>query len=64
MAKVIVNRDKCAGIGLCEMSAPNVLEVGEDGQAVALVDEIPDEDMPGVEEAVTNCPTEALTIEQ
>lgn len=64
MTKVLVNRDKCAGIGLCEMSAPNVIEVGEDGQAATLLDEIPDEDMAGVEEAVSNCPTEALTIEQ
>lgn len=60
--KVSVNRDKCVGIGMCEVSAPEVFEVGDDGQAHVLVEEIAEADEEGVREAVANCPTESLTI--
>lgn len=62
--KVSVNRDKCVGIGMCEVSAPNVFEVGDDGQAHVLVDEIAEDDVEGVRQAVANCPTESLTIQE
>jgi len=61
--KVRVDRNRCAGIGLCEMTAPSVFEVGADGQAHVLQEEPSAEEMSVVEEAVGNCPTEALTIE-
>lgn len=60
--RVTVNRDRCVGIGMCEVAAPNVFEVGDDGQAQVLVDEIADADLAGVREAVANCPTESLTV--
>lgn len=60
--KVIVNRDKCVGIGMCEAIAPAVFEVGDDGQTHLLVDEIADEDVTAVQQAVLECPTESLTI--
>ncbi|PQM46003.1 Ferredoxin [Mycobacterium talmoniae] len=61
--KVSVNLDKCVGIGMCEVAAPNVFEVGDDGQSHVLVDEIAEADVAGVKQAVANCPTEALTIQ-
>lgn len=60
--RVEVNHDKCVGIGMCEVAAPNVFEVGDDGQAHVLVDEVADEDVAGVQQAVANCPTESVTI--
>lgn len=33
MADVAVDLDKCIGTGMCEASAPNVFQVGDDGQA-------------------------------
>jgi ferredoxin len=62
--KVRVGRTKCAGIGICEMTAPTVFEVGEDGQSHVLREEPAAEDMAAVEEAVANCPTESLSIER
>lgn len=47
---------------MCEVAAPNVFEVGDDGQAHVLVDEVADEDIAGVQQAVTTCPTESVTI--
>ena len=62
--KVSVNLDKCVGIGMCEVSAPNVFEVGDDGQSHVLVDEIDEADLEGVRQAVANCPTEAITLHE
>ncbi|BBY66129.1 ferredoxin [Mycolicibacterium helvum] len=56
-----VDTTKCAGIGMCEMTAPKVFEVGDDGQAHVIGD--PDGDLGVVEDAVSNCPTSALSVE-
>jgi ferredoxin len=61
--KVKVDRSKCSGIGLCEMTAPTVFEVGEDGQSHAINEEPSEDERSAVEEAVANCPTAALSIE-
>lgn len=61
--KVKVDRTKCSGIGLCEMTAPTVFEVGQDGQSHVINAAPTDEERSAAEEAVTNCPTEALSIE-
>lgn len=60
--KVRVDRARCSGIGLCEMTAPTVFEVGADGQS-HVIDDPSDADRAAVEEAVTACPTDALAIE-
>lgn len=62
--KVKVDTTKCSGIGLCEVTAPTVFEVGDDGQARAIDPEPPEEVRVAVEEAVKDCPTGALSIEQ
>jgi ferredoxin len=61
--RVIVDRSKCSGIGLCELTAPSVFEVADDGQSRVLRDPS-DDQRETVEEAVGNCPTEALSIER
>lgn len=60
---VRVDTTKCAGIGMCEMTAPNVFEVGDNGQAHVLEPEPADEDLSAALEAISNCPTGALTID-
>lgn len=57
-----VDPSRCRGIGLCEAYAPSVFAVGDDGQAHVLSDDIADADLFGAEEAVANCPTNALSI--
>jgi ferredoxin len=61
--RVKVDGTKCTGIGLCEMTAPAVFEVGEDGQSHAINERPSEAQRPTVEEAVANCPTQALSIE-
>ena len=61
--KVRVDTAKCSGIGLCEITAPRVFEVGDDGQSHA-IDPAPQEsERAAVEQAVHECPTGALSIE-
>jgi ferredoxin len=63
LVKLRVDLMKCAGIGLCEMTAPTVYQVGDDGQSHVLQDTPDDGEMAAVSEAVANCPTGALSIE-
>jgi ferredoxin len=60
--KVKVDTTKCSGIGLCEMTAPTVYEVGDDGQSHVLKDEPSADELSAVQEAIANCPTGALSI--
>ena len=62
--KVVVDFVKCTGLGICESMAPEIFEVNDDGELVLLKEDITDEELQSVEEAVTGCPTEALRIER
>jgi ferredoxin len=57
-----VDRTKCSGIGLCEMTAPSAFEIGEDGQSHVLDGTPTGADLLAAQEAVSNCPTGALSI--
>lgn len=61
--RVKVDRTKCSGVGLCEVAAPTVYEVGDDGQSHVLKDEAAPQELRAVEDAITGCPTGALSIE-
>ena len=61
--KVRVDTSKCRGIGLCEIAAPTVFEVGEDGQSHAINPEPSEDERAEVEQAVHDCPTGALSIQ-
>ena len=55
--------DKCIGSGSCEMLAPEVFEVGDDGLA-KLLDASPGSDMESkVRAAEESCPTQAIAVE-
>jgi len=60
--KVEVDFSKCTGLGICESLAPDFFEVNDDGDLVLLKEDITDEELQAVEEAVSGCPTEALRI--
>ncbi|MFA6576815.1 MAG: ferredoxin [Nocardioides sp.] len=60
--KIEVDFDKCTGLGICESLAPEHFEVNDDGDLVLLRDDVSDDDLQGIEEAVAGCPTEALRL--
>lgn len=61
--KVKVDPTKCSGIGLCEMTAPTVYQVGDDGQSHVLKEAPTPGEVPAVKDAIASCPTAALSIE-
>lgn len=59
--RVHADRGTCIGAGMCVMAADDVFDQDEDGLVTLLVEE-PDDD-PRIRQAVTNCPSGALTLE-
>ncbi|MCP3811450.1 ferredoxin [Mycobacteriaceae bacterium Msp059] len=59
--KIRVDATKCSGIGLCEMTAPTVFEIGDDGQSQVIGSA--DDDFTVAQEAASNCPTGAIFID-
>ena len=60
--KVEADRDVCIQAGNCVMSSDAVFDQDDDGIVVVLVDDIPDDEMDHVREAVKLCPSQALRI--
>jgi ferredoxin len=60
--KIVVDRVRCTGLGLCEAAAPESFEIDEDGELVVLADEVAPERLEAVRAAVNGCPTEALRL--
>ena len=60
--KIIVDENRCTGLGICESIAPGFFEVGDDGVLVLLRAEFDEPDRADIEEAVRSCPTLALSL--
>jgi len=58
--RVAVDRELCVGSGQCELLAPDVFEVDDDG-AVRLLQQEPG-DGAAVRDAVSQCPTGAIAV--
>jgi len=63
VVKVIVDYDLCEANAVCMDVCPEVFKVDEDDNLHILMEEIPEELRPKVEEAVRLCPRQALRIE-
>jgi ferredoxin len=62
MAKAYVDPDLCIGCGLCSDLCPDIFELGDDGLAHVIVEEVDDLDC--ATEARDSCPVEAISIEE
>ncbi|MGV0874757.1 ferredoxin [Mycolicibacterium sp. XJ879] len=62
--RVEVDLDLCQGHAMCELEAPDVFAVPKRGKVEILDTEPPDEARAQVEEAVMQCPTQALSIKE
>ncbi len=61
--KPIIEKELCIGDGICEDICPQVFKLKDDGFAHVL-DKNPDSDFwTAVEEAVRECPTDAIVLE-
>ncbi|MFE9007070.1 ferredoxin [Streptomyces sp. NPDC007875] len=59
--KITVDTDKCCGYGDCELAAPELLELGEDGIARVISGAEPGEAR--AREAAGACPVAAIDVE-
>ena len=61
--RIVADRHKCEGLGMCEAMADEFFEVGDDGH-VHVLNDAPDEGDRGfVDAAVRACPVAALLLE-
>jgi ferredoxin len=61
--RVVVDFDKCQSNAVCMGIAPEVFEVRDDG-FLYILNETPSEDLrPKMQDAVRQCPTQAISLE-
>ncbi|NVI88095.1 ferredoxin [Actinomadura sp. BRA 177] len=61
--KIVLDRPRCEGHGLCEEAAPELMHLDDDGELVLDRAEIGDADAPQAKAAVRACPVAALRLE-
>ncbi|MGI6721023.1 MAG: ferredoxin [Anaerovoracaceae bacterium] len=57
--KYVVN-DSCIGCGVCEATCPEVFSMNDDGVAVAIDSDVPDDKLDSAKEAQDGCPVGAI----
>ena len=60
MKKVKVLKDVCIGCGACQAICSEVYEIGDDGLAEVIVEEVPENVEEEAMDALENCPTAAI----
>ncbi|MCK6212291.1 ferredoxin [Georgenia sp. EYE_87] len=60
--KIILDRPRCEGHGLCEEAAPQLMHLDDDGELVLDVEEVEGPDVELAKAAARVCPVAALRI--
>lgn len=60
--KIVVDRPRCEGHGLCEEAAPRLMHLDDDGELVLDVEEAEGADLEAAKAAVRVCPVAALKL--
>lgn len=61
--KIVLDRPRCEGHGLCEEAAPSLMHLDDDGELVLDVDEVTDDaDVAAAKAAARVCPVAALSV--
>ncbi|MBF6125708.1 ferredoxin [Nocardia brasiliensis] len=58
--RIVADRARCEGHGMCEALAPNLFRVGDDGIVEPLADAAAESDPDLLRLVVDSCPVEAL----
>jgi ferredoxin len=61
--KVKIDRELCTGDAICAELCPNVFEIDNEGLAIVILEEVPEDLEEDVEEAAESCPEECIFIE-
>lgn len=62
VCRAAIDTTRCTGIGLCEATAPDFFELGDDGLAHLLVEAVDVARRQELEDAALNCPTQSITV--
>ena len=60
--RVRVDKEICAGFGVCLGLCPEVFELHDDGYATVLLGEVPPEFEDMVRQAAVQCPSNAISV--
>jgi ferredoxin len=60
--KATVDPDKCCGYGDCVLTAPRLFDLGDDGVAIVLIEDVPEDQRAELDAAAASCPVEAITV--
>lgn len=61
--KIVIDREKCCGAGMCTATAPEVFDQSDDDGLVVLLDESPGEEQhAAAREAADLCPGVAISV--
>lgn len=60
--RIVVDWERCTGLGMCEAEAPDLFEVQDDGTLKQLEEHADEGQRAAAEAAVASCPTEALRV--
>jgi len=61
--KVIIDPDVCMGCGICEGIEPDLFELGSRDVAIVKLDPVPEKYRKSAEEALDQCPEQAISIQ-
>lgn len=61
--KAKADKDTCIACGLCPTICGEVFQIGADGKAEAVKDEVPDHCEEAAQEAADSCPVNAIEVE-
>ncbi len=59
--KIVLDRPRCEGHGLCEEAAPQLMHLDEEGELVLDIETV-DDDLESAKAAVRVCPVAALRL--
>lgn len=62
--KTKVDPDVCIGCGLCPSIAPDVYELGDEGKAHAISEDVPEGNEDAAQEAADSCPVSAISTDE
>jgi ferredoxin len=61
--KISIDRDRCTGHGRCYALAPDVFAPDDEGNGMAIVEDVPAELADAARRAAANCPERAIALD-